>query len=105
MMNGDEIQTPILPIDMRNKLADLPLQLGRIRQRRRRHLDHDHIPDPLWVVLQELLKRAELFACESEPEAMVIFNLFAMRGKRHTFWNTPLTTSSLSRPTMIFLPS
>lgn len=60
MMNRYEIQTPVLAINMRDELADLPLEFWRVRQRRRSHLDHDHIPDPLWVVLQELLKCAEL---------------------------------------------
>jgi hypothetical protein len=51
VMNRDKIQTPILAVDMRDELADLSLKLRRVRQRRRRHLDHNRIPDPFRVVL------------------------------------------------------
>lgn len=63
MMDGNKVQTSILAVDMGYELVDLPLELRGISQRRGCHLDHDHIPDPLWVVLQEFLKRTELCDC------------------------------------------
>lgn len=35
---GYKVQTPILPIDMRDKFGDLALELWRVCQRRGRHL-------------------------------------------------------------------
>lgn len=59
-MYGNEIQTPILPIDMCDQLAHNALQLRRVCERRTCNLDHDDVADPFWVRLEELLECAEL---------------------------------------------
>ena len=60
MMHRNKIQRTILPINMRDQLAYLSLQLGTIAQRRTRHLDQHHPPSPLGILLQQLLKRFQL---------------------------------------------
>ena len=96
-MHRDEVERTILAVDMRNELRYLPLELRRVRQRGRRDLDENDIPDPLRVILQELLERAQL--------PLVSASAHLAPRSRPTFCTTPLTTSSLSRPTIIFLPS
>ena len=97
VMHRDEVERTILAVDMRDELRHLPLELRRVGQCGRRHLDEDDVPDPLRIVLQELLECAQLGPVSASPHPV-------LRG-RPTFCTTPLTTSSLSRPTMIFLPS
>ena len=142
MMHRNKIQRSILPINMRDQLAYLSLQLRTIAQRRTRHLDQHHIPNPLRVLRQQLLKRAELDKDnhriengnwkleigyrtgergrgEREIAVNILFPrhklknnnesplstysaLKAKKGQELTFCKTPLTMSSLSRPTIIF---
>lgn len=97
VVHRDEIKRTILAVDVRDELRHLPLELRGVGQRGRRHLDENDISDPLRVLLQELLERAQLVLKSASVYPV-------LRG-RPTFCTTPLTTSSLSRPTMIFLPS
>lgn len=59
-MDGDEVQRAILSIDVRDELGHLSLELGRVGQRRRGHLDQDHIANPLRIIAEQLLKGTEL---------------------------------------------
>lgn len=60
MVDWDKIQTSVLAVDVGDELADLPLEFRGISQRGGRHLDHDCLPDPFWVIFQEFLKCAKL---------------------------------------------
>lgn len=60
VMHRDEIQAPVLSIDVCDQLADLTLELGRVCQRRRCHLNEHDVTAPLRVVGQQLFKRAQL---------------------------------------------
>lgn len=60
VMHRDEIQAPVLSIDVRDQLADVTLKLGRVCQRRRCHLNEHDVTAPLRVVGQQLFKRAQL---------------------------------------------
>lgn len=62
VVDRNEVKAAILAVDTCNSLRDLPLELGRVRRHRSRasHLDEHNVPDPLWVVVQQLLKRAKL---------------------------------------------
>ena len=59
-MNGNEVQRTVLAVDVRDELRDLALKLWRVRERGRGDLDEDHVADPLRVVLEQLLKHAQL---------------------------------------------
>lgn len=60
MVHRDEIKASVFSINVRNKFADHAFKLGRVSQCRARHLNHDNVSDPFRVILQELLKRAQL---------------------------------------------
>ena len=60
MMNRDEVQRSVLAVDVRDELRHLALKLRRVRERGRRDLDEDDVADPLRVVLEQLLERAQL---------------------------------------------
>lgn len=60
MVHRNEVERPVFAVDMRDKLGHLALELGRVGERGRRHLDEDDVPDPLRVVLQKLLECAQL---------------------------------------------
>lgn len=60
MMHRHEIQAPKLAINIRDELANLPLELGRVGQGGRRNLDEHDVPDPLGVRLEELVEGLEL---------------------------------------------
>lgn len=60
MVYRDEVKRTVLSVDVRDELRDLALEFGRIRERRRRDLDEHDIPDPLRVILQQLLEGTEL---------------------------------------------
>ena len=99
VMHRDEVQRTVLAVDVRNEFRNLTLELGRVCQRGRSDLDKDNVPNPLWVIVEELLEGTELYmqsllAQEKDKEEDLL-----------TFWTTPFTTSNLSRPTIIFLPS
>jgi len=61
MMHGNEVQTSILAINMRDELRNNAFEFRRVRECGRGHLDHDGIAYPLRIVLEELLKGPELF--------------------------------------------
>ena len=60
VVNRNKVQRAILAIDVRNKLAHLAFELRRVRQRGGRDLNEDDVADPLRVVLEQLLKHAQL---------------------------------------------
>ena len=60
VMHRDEVQRAILAIDVCNELGDLALEPGRVGQRGRCDLDQDDIPNPLRIIMQQLLERTEL---------------------------------------------
>lgn len=60
MVHGNEVQGTVLSVDVRDELRDLSLKLGGIRERGRRDLDKDNFALPLWIVLEKLLKSAQL---------------------------------------------
>ena len=60
VVDGDEVQRTELSVDVRDKLRHLTFELRRVGQRRRRNLDKDDIPNPLRVILQELLEGTKL---------------------------------------------
>ena len=60
MVDGNEVKRAVLSVDVRNELGHLTLKLGRVGQSGRRDLDEDDVADPLRVVLEQLLERAQL---------------------------------------------
>ena len=60
MMHRDEVQRSVLAVDVRDELRHLALELRRVRQRGGRDLNEDDVADPLRVVLEQLLKHAQL---------------------------------------------
>ena len=60
MVHRDEVERAVLAVDVRDELGHLALELRRVRHGARRDLDEDDVPDPLRVVLQQLLERAQL---------------------------------------------
>ena len=60
MVDGDEVQAPVLAVDVRDELGDLALEARRVGQGGGGDLDEDDLPSPLRIVLEELLKRFEL---------------------------------------------
>jgi hypothetical protein len=61
MMDRNKVEGSIFAIDMRDKLGNLSLEFRRVRQGRRRHLDHDNVTDPLRVIAKELFESMELW--------------------------------------------
>lgn len=51
-MYRDEIEGSVFAVNVRYKLRHGALEFGRISHRGRCDLDHDHVPNPLWVVLE-----------------------------------------------------
>ena len=76
MMHRNEIQTPILSINMRNKLTNLALQLRAVSQSRRCHLDQNNIPDPFRIILEQLLEGTELLAISDKESIMISTSSF-----------------------------
>ena len=60
MVHGDGVERAALAIDVRDELGHLALELRRVRQRGGRDLNEDDVADPLRVVLEQLLKHAQL---------------------------------------------
>lgn len=61
MMDRNKIERSVFAIDMSDKLGNLSLEFRRIRQGRRRHLNHDNVADPLRVIAKELFESMELW--------------------------------------------
>lgn len=59
-MDWDKVQRPVFSINVRDELTDHALEFRRIGQCRARHLYHHDIAHPFWVVVQQLLKGAQL---------------------------------------------
>jgi hypothetical protein len=99
MVDGNEVESTELAVDARDDLGYLTLQLGRVRGDggRAGNLNEHDIANPLWVIMQEFLECTKL--------CIGLVSGLCKLLKKPTFCTTPLTTSSLSRPTMIFLPS
>jgi len=60
MMDRNKIEGSIFAIDMRDKLGNLSLEFRRVRQGRRRHLDHDNVADPLRIIIEQLFESMKL---------------------------------------------
>ena len=60
VMNWNKVQATVLAVDMRDEFAYLPLEFWRVRESRGCHLDQNNFANPLWEILQELLKSSEL---------------------------------------------
>lgn len=60
MVNGNEIQRPVLAIDVGYQFGDLTFQLGRVGESRRGDLDQDDLSDPFGEVLQQFFECAKL---------------------------------------------
>ena len=60
MMDRNKIEGSIFAIDMRDKLGNLSLEFRRVRQGRRRHLDHDNVADPLRIIVEQFFESMKL---------------------------------------------
>lgn len=59
-MDGDEVETSVLAVDVGHKFAHKPFEFRRIGQSGARHLNHDDVANPFRVILQQFFKRTEL---------------------------------------------
>lgn len=104
VVHGLELERAVRAVDLVDELRDLGGERRRVAGTRRGDLDEDDLLRPLGVVVKEALESAELCEITRIYQQGFVFSI-ALPKEQRTLGRTPLVGSSLSRPTMIFLPS